>query len=42
MKKYTADEWIDLLVGAVDFEEALAEVVICSQRGPNCTKNYLP
>ena len=26
MKKYTVDEWIDLLVGAVDFEEALAEV----------------
>lgn len=26
MRKYTADEWIDLLIGAVDFEEALAEV----------------
>lgn len=42
MKKHTADEWIDLLVGAVDFEEALAEVRNLEPTSPNCTKNYLP
>ena len=42
MKKYTADEWIELLVGAVDFEEALAEVRNLKPTRPELHKNYLP
>ena len=38
MRKYTTDEWIDLLVGAVDFEEALAEVRNLEPTGPELHK----